>query len=52
MHSLLKKLGISNTIASILMIIFGVLIWVYPDLLARLVAIYLVVVGLLKLIPE
>lgn len=52
MHRLLQKLGISGTVASVLMIAFGVLIWIYPDMLAKLIAIYLVVVGVVKLIPE
>ena len=52
MHRLLRKLGISGTVASILMIAFGVLILFFPDLLARLIAIYLIVVGIVKLFPE
>lgn len=52
MHRLLRKLGIGNTAASILLIGFGVAIWVRPDLLARLIAIYLVIVGIIKLFPE
>ena len=52
MHKLLKKLGISETFASVLMIVFGVLILWNRDLLAVLVALYLILVGIIKLIPE
>lgn len=51
-HRVLRKLGISGTIASILMIAFGLAIWFFPDLLARLIAAYLIIVGAIKLIPE
>jgi hypothetical protein len=52
MHRLLRKLGIGGRIASILMIAFGVMIFLFPDLLARLIAAYLIIVGIVKLIPE
>ena len=51
MHKMLRKLGIGNTIASVLMIFIGVGILWKPELLAYLVALYMIVVGILKLIP-
>ena len=49
-----KYLGISapRVAIGVLMLIFGVLILVMPDLLAILVALYLVVNGLLVLLEE
>lgn len=50
MHVLIKKLGISDTVAAIIMVVFGALIVWKPELLAYLVAAYLIIVGLLKLL--
>ncbi len=50
MIALFKKLGIGETAAAIIMIVFGVLILWKPDLLAYLVAAYLIIVGILKLV--
>ena len=49
MFALFKKLGIGESIAAIIMIVFGALIIWKPDLLSYLVAAYLVIVGILKL---
>ena len=48
-YRILKKLGISGTVASILMILVGIAIWFYPGLLEKLLAVYLVVVGIIRL---
>lgn len=49
-----KYLGISapRVVIGILMLIFGILIFIAPDLLSILVAIYLVISGILVLIDE
>ncbi|MFO7872615.1 MAG: hypothetical protein R6U26_03175 [Candidatus Undinarchaeales archaeon] len=56
MHKLLKKLGISETIAAVLMIVLGFIIVLFEindvTLLSYLIALYLIAVGLLKLLPE
>lgn len=56
MHKLLKKLGLNETIAAVLMIILGVILVAFEiqeiTVLSYIVATYLIVVGLLKLIPE
>ncbi len=56
MHKLLKKLGISETIAAVLMVVLGIIIVLFEindvTLLSYLIALYLIVVGLLKLLPE
>ena len=49
MHQLFKKFGLGDTLAAILMILFGVAILVRPNLLEQLVAFYLILVGVLKL---
>jgi len=54
-EELLKKyLGISapRVVIGLLMLIFGILIFIKPDLLALLVAIYLIISGILVLIDE
>jgi len=54
-NELLKKyLGISapRIAIGVLMLLFGIIILVWPDLLAVLVAIYLVINGVLVLIDE
>ncbi len=50
MITLLKKLGLGDTLSAIVMIVFGGLILWKPDLLAYLVAAYLVIVGVMKLV--
>jgi len=52
MHKLLKKFGINRQVASIIMIAAGIGIWYNPEWLAQLFAIYLIVIGIIKLIPE
>jgi len=49
-----KYLGISvpRILIGIIMLIFGILIFVKPDLLAILIAIYLIINGILVLIDE
>jgi uncharacterized membrane protein HdeD (DUF308 family) len=47
---MLKRIGITGLAAAILMIIFGILVIVFPDLVAWLVGIYLIVVGVVKLV--
>ena len=49
---MLKKIGITGLTAAILMIVFGILVIVFPSLIAWIVGIYLVVVGLVNLIGE
>ena len=44
------RLGITGQAAAILMILFGVLIIVFPALVAILIGVYLIVVGLLQLL--
>ncbi|MFQ5871462.1 MAG: hypothetical protein ACE5IB_04825, partial [Candidatus Geothermarchaeales archaeon] len=46
----LRRRGISIEIAALLMIVFGVLIIIIPDLVALLVGSYLVVAGLITLV--
>lgn len=52
MHKFLRKLGMGRMAASFVMIAFGVLVIIYPDLLAQLIAAYLIIVGLIKLISD
>lgn len=52
MHAILKRLGFGDRLASILMIVFGLLIIYKPALLSWLVAAYLIVVGILKIVVE
>jgi len=52
MKKILRQIGINENIAAIMMIAFGIVIYWRPDLLARLIAIYLVIVGIVKLLPE
>ena len=49
---MLKKMGITGLTAAILMIVFGVLVIAFPNLIAWLVGIYLIVVGVVSLIGE
>jgi uncharacterized membrane protein HdeD (DUF308 family) len=55
MNELLKKyLGISapRIVIGILMLLFGIIIWIWPSLVAILIAIYLIINGVLVLIDE
>ena len=52
MITLLKRLGFSETLSAIIMVVFGALIIWKPALLSWLVALYLIIVGLLKLFVE
>lgn len=49
-----KYLGISapRILIGILMLIFGIIIWIYPDLVGLLIAIYLIINGILVLVDE
>lgn len=49
-----KYLGISapRIVIGILMLIFGIIIWIYPDLVSLLIAIYLIINGILVLVDE
>ncbi len=54
-NEMLKKyLGISapRIVIGVLMLLFGIIIWVWPDLVALLIAIYLIINGVLVLIDE
>jgi len=54
-NEMLKKyLGISapRIVIGILMLLFGIMIWIRPELVAILIAIYLVINGVLVLIDE
>ena len=51
-HTLLRKLGMERTVAAILMIVVGALILAFPNLLERLIATYLIIVGIVKLISD
>ncbi len=51
-EKMLKKMGFTGLAAAILMVIFGVLVIAFPNLIAWLVGIYLIVVGLVNLIGE
>jgi uncharacterized membrane protein HdeD (DUF308 family) len=45
-----RRFGITGAAAAVLMIVFGVLILVFPYLVGVLVGLYLIVVGLLQLL--
>lgn len=45
-----RRVGITGQAAAILMVVFGVLILVFPELVGILVGVYLIVVGLLQLL--
>jgi uncharacterized membrane protein HdeD (DUF308 family) len=49
-EKLLAKFGITGMVAAILMIIFGVLVIVLPDLIAWIIGLYLIIVGVINLI--
>ncbi len=50
MKVFLRRRGISLEIAALLMILFGVLVIVFPSLVAILIGVYLVIAGLLTLL--
>jgi len=52
MSKFLKKIGIGDTFASVLMIGIGVTILIWPNLLTTLIAVYLIVVGVVKLVSK
>ena len=52
MKGFLKKVGISETFAAVLMIAVGVAVLIWPKLLTTLIAVYLIVVGVVKLISK
>jgi uncharacterized membrane protein HdeD (DUF308 family) len=45
-----RRFGITGAAAAVLMIVFGILILVFPYLVGVLVGLYLIVVGLLQLL--
>ncbi|MEM0505828.1 MAG: DUF3096 domain-containing protein [Thermosphaera sp.] len=49
-----KYLGISapRLLIGIIMLLFGIIIWIWPDLVAILIAIYLIINGVLVLVDE
>lgn len=49
-EKMLQKVGVTGLTAAILMIIFGILVIAFPNLIAWLVGIYLIVVGMVNLI--
>lgn len=51
-EEILKRMGITGLMASVLMIIFGVLVIAFPNLVAWIIGIYLIVVGLVNLIGQ
>jgi len=52
MSKFLKRLGISKTFAAVLMIAIGVAILIWPKLLTTLIAVYLIIVGVVKLVSD
>ncbi|WP_448579167.1 DUF3096 domain-containing protein [Thermosphaera sp.] len=46
------KISAPRIIIGILMLLFGIIIWIWPDLVALLIAIYLIINGVLVLIDE
>ncbi len=49
-QKLLAKFGITGMVAAVFMIIFGVLVIIFPDLIAWILGLYLIIVGLINLI--
>lgn len=47
---LFRRLGVTGQAAAALMILFGILILMFPDLVGVLIGVYLVVVGILQLL--
>jgi len=50
MSKFLRRFGISDTFSSVLMITIGVAILIWPKLLTTLIAVYLIIVGVVKLV--
>jgi uncharacterized membrane protein HdeD (DUF308 family) len=48
-ESVLAKFGITGMVAAIIMIVFGILVIIFPHLIAWIVGLYLIVVGLINL---
>ena len=46
----LKRFGFTGTLAAVLMIIFGILVIIFPDLIAWIVGLYLIITGIVHLI--
>jgi uncharacterized membrane protein HdeD (DUF308 family) len=46
------KISAPRIIIGVLMLLFGLIIWIWPDLVALLIAIYLIINGVLVLIDE
>jgi len=51
-EKVLKKMGFTGLAAAILMIVFGALVIAFPNLIAWLVGIYLIIVGVINLVGE
>jgi hypothetical protein len=45
-----RKIGISGQIAAIVMIAFGIIVILFPDLISWLIGIFLIILGLITLI--
>jgi len=48
-NKILSKFGITGTVAAIIMIIFGILVIVFPSLIAWIIGLYLIIVGIINL---
>jgi len=46
------KISAPRIVIGVLMLLFGLVIWIWPDLVALLIAIYLIINGVLMLIDE
>jgi len=55
MKNFFEKIGISGAIADIVMVVFGVLIWfvatISPETSLKIIAIYMIITGIIRLIP-
>ena len=49
-EGMLAKFGVTGMVAAILMIIFGVLVIVFPNLIAWIIGLYLIIVGAVNLL--
>lgn len=49
MNKILSKFGITGMVAAIIMIIFGILVIVFPNLIAWIIGLYLIIVGIINL---
>jgi hypothetical protein len=50
MDKIFRKIGISGQIAAIVMIAFGIIVILFPDLISWLIGIFLILIGLITLI--